>query len=126
MTGKRSVLIAGVIALWAVGSGTAYAFEQKKMPESTAAPAPMTVAPQPAAPVDRTLSLDKLANESKPENKGRSLKLPGIGSLSIPKLNFGLDLMYGNSESGESDLGFSSELDGEEDVRIMGKVKRRF
>jgi len=117
--GKRFVIIAGVVAVWAMGSVTAHAFEQQ---------AP--VAPAPAAPIsvpaDPAMSLDEKVNESEPQKKGKGFKLPGIGKLSIPKFNFGLDLMYGTPETSETYLGFSSDPAGEEEVTIMGKVKRRF
>lgn len=124
MIGKRFVIIAGVVAVWAMGSVTAHAFEQQQ-----AAPqAPMTAAPV-TVPADPTMSLDEKVNESEPQKKGRGFKLPGIGRLSVPELNFGLDLMYGTSETSETDLGFSSDSSdsiGEEEITIMGKVKRRF
>ncbi len=128
MTGKSTALIAGVFALWAIGSGTAHAFEQKLLQPTPvpAVPAPALSPTEPAAPANRTLSLEEIAKDAKPEKTGRGIKLPGIRKLSIPKLNFGLDLMYGNSEPSDTELGFSSEQDGDEDVTIMGKVKRRF
>jgi hypothetical protein len=114
MIGKRFVIIAGVVAVWAMGSVTAHAFEQQ------APAAPISV------PADPVVSLDEKVNESQPQKKGKGFKLPGIGKLSIPKFNFGLDLMYGTPETSETYLGFSSDPAGEDDVTIMGKVKRRF
>jgi hypothetical protein len=46
--------------------------------------------------------------------------------LSLPKLNFGLDLMYGSVENDETDLGFSDDSTTDNDLTILGKVKRRF
>ena len=121
MIGKRFVIIAGVVAVWAMGSVTAHAFEQQQ-----AAPqAPMPAAPV-TVPADPAMSLDEKVNESEPQKKGRGFKLPGIGRLSVPKFNFGLDLMYGTPETSDTDLGFSSDSIGEEEITIMGKVKRRF
>ena len=119
MIGKRIVIIAGVVAVWAMGSVAAHAFEQQ-VPLAPAPAAPISV------PADPVVSLDEKVKESEPQKKGRGFKLPGIGKLSIPKLNFGLDLMYGTPETSETDLGFSSDPTGEDDVTIMGKVKRRF
>ncbi len=121
MIGKRFVIVAGVIAVWAMGSVTAHAFEQQQ-----AAPkAPMPAAPV-TLPADSAMSLDEKVNESEPQKKGRGFRLPGIGRLSVPKLNFGLDLMYGTPDTSETYLGFSSDSIGEEEITIMGKVKRRF
>ncbi len=45
----------------------------------------------------------------------------------MPKLNFGLDLMYGAPEENDTELGFTNDVSpGDDDLRIMGKVKRRF
>ena len=121
MIGKRFVIIAGVVAVWAMGSVTAHAFEQQQAaPQAPLPAAPVTV------PADPAMSLDEKVNESESQKKGKGFKLPGIGKLSIPKFNFGLDLMYGTPETNEIDLGFSSDSAGEDDVTIMGKVKRRF
>jgi len=117
MSGKGSVIIAGIIGLWAMGSVTAHAFEQQT-PQAPAAPVIVPAVPE--------SSLDEKASEPQLQKKGRSFKLPGIGMLSLPKLNFGLDLMYGTPETSDAELGFSSEPAGEDDLTIMGKFKRRF
>lgn len=119
MTRKTSAMIASIFAIWLMSPDSASAFEQQGQ-----------VMPVPAAPVAKAvnpaITLDQKLKSTEPQNNGRSFKLPGIGKLSVPKLNFGLDLMYGNSEINDTDLGFSSDPTGEDGVTIMGKVKRRF
>jgi hypothetical protein len=119
VTRKTSAIIVSIFAVWLMSPGSANAFEQQGQ-----------VTPVPAAPVAKAvhpaITLDQKLKSTEPQNSGRSFKLPGIGKLSVPKLNFGLDLMYGNSEINDTDLGFSSDPAGEDDVTIMGKVKRRF
>lgn len=119
MTRKCSAIIATIIAVWLMSPDSANAFEQQGQ-----------VTPAPAAPVAKAvnpaITLDQKLKTTEPQNSGGGFKLPGIGKLSLPKLNFGLDLMYGNPEINDTDLGFSSDPAGEDDVTIMGKVKRRF
>lgn len=119
MTHWNSAIIFGAVALWVMSPVAALAFEQ----QNPLAPAPVAPVAKPADPV---ISLDEKVRDSEPQKKGRSIRLPGIGKLSVPKLNFGLDLMYGTPETSDTDLGFSAEPAGEDDVTIMGKVRRRF
>lgn len=123
MTGKRFVILAGAFMVWAHTASVANAFEQTPLPPASAQP-PVVAEPS-LAP---NLSLDDQAKQSPTEKQDSGgLKLPGLGKVKIPKLNFGLDLMYGNPESDDTDLGFSSSPSSDEDdLRIMGKMKRRF
>ena len=111
---KRFAIISGAIVVWAVGSATAFAFEQTPM------------APEPAAtvtmPEKTAQKFDGETKKLEPQKKSSGVKIPGLGNLSVPKLNFGLDLMYGSPESDDTDLSFS----GDNDLTILGKVKRRF
>lgn len=119
MRAKRSAIIIGAVVLWAMSPVGAHAFEQQ-MPQETAPAAPVIKS------IDPAVSLNEEMKPSEPEKKGRGFKLPGFGKFSIPKFNFGLDLMYGSPETSDVELGFSSEPAVEDDVTIMGKVKRRF
>jgi len=123
VTGMRFVILTGAFTVWAFTAPVANAFEQTPLPPATAQP-PAAAAPA-LAP---NLSLDDQVKQSQSEEKEPGgLKLPGLGKVKIPKLNFGLDLMYGNPESDDTELGFSSSPSSDEDdLRIMGKMKRRF
>ena len=130
MMRTRFAITTGALAIWAMGSVAAHSFEQT--PAAPAPAAPVTVpAPQP------DLSFDDKTRVTGPKKKGRSLKLPvvgkisvpklpGVGKISVPKLNFGLDLMYGSSEPADTGLGFSADLPTDDDLTILGKFKRRF
>jgi hypothetical protein len=52
------------------------------------------------------------------------LNIPGVGTIGkIPKLDFGLELLYGNSAEETP----NSELDSrQDDVLIKGKIRHRF
>lgn len=116
---KRLVIFSGAIAAWILIPAAAHAFEQQA-PAPAAPVAPVAVPEKPAAALDEKPSTPKA-------DKSKGLKLPGIGSITMPKLDFGLDLMYGSSETNDTELQFTPiEPTDESDVRIMGKVKRRF
>lgn len=111
-------VISGALFVWLIGSATTHAFEQTPMVPAPDASIAERVAPAPA--------FDGETKKPEAEKKNGGLKIPGIGKLSVPKLNFGLDLMYGASEKDDADLRFSGESGGDDDVTILGKVKRRF
>ena len=115
---KRFAVISGALIVWAAGPATAYAFEQTPLAPSP--PASITAPAEPAAKFDgETKQLEF-------RKKSGGLKIPGFGKWSLPKLNFGLDLMYGSPAMDDADLRFSGESIGDDDVTILGKVKRRF
>lgn len=122
MIGKKITAICTGIAAWIVMSAGVSAFEVQKP----------SVAPQPsvphiAAPTDSNkLSLDEKAAVSAQEDAKKGIKIPGLGAFTMPKLNFGLDLMYGEGRPEDQSLGFTNDPLVENDVTIMGKVKKRF
>ena len=116
---KRFAISLSVVVFWAFAASGAQAFEQTPLPQASGPAAP----PQVVAPsVSPNLSLDDQAVAPQPtEKKKRGLKIPGLGKVTIPSLNFGLDLMYGTPESDDTELGFTNDPDqGEDDLRIMG------
>ena len=114
----KITVISGALVVWAVSSAAAFAFEQIPV---APAPALAVKTPEEAAP-----KFDGEATKLELQNKSGGLKIPGLGKLSIPKLNFGLDLMYGSPENDATDLGFSGDSTGDDDMTILGTVKRRF
>lgn len=117
----RFAILSGAVAAWAMGSVAAQAFEQTPL-----APAPAAAVTVPAPQPQPDLFFGSDIKEAEPKKKGRGLKLPGIGKLSIPKLDFGLDLMYGSQESVDTGLGFSNDPAAEDGLTILGTFKRRF
>lgn len=114
----RFAILSGAVAAWAMGSVAAQAFEQRTLAPAAAVTVPAQ--PQP------DLFFGSDIKEAEPKKKGRGLKLPGIGKLSFPKLDFGLDLMYGSQESADTGLGFSNDPAGDDGLTILGTFKRRF
>ena len=109
-----------------LGCGTvssAYAFTETKV-----APQPGQSAPAPEAPklqLEKTeeggLSLNAPGAGSTGETE---LNIPGVGSIGkMPKLDFGLELLYGGSgQGGEA----PTDEQQKDDVLIKGKIKHRF
>lgn len=66
----------------------------------------------------------------KPESAGTEVRIPGLGSLGVlPKLDFGLELLYGAASSAElveqdADDKLLSTDDG--NFRVRGTLKHRF
>lgn len=57
-------------------------------------------------------------------NSGTEVKIPGLGTVGkIPKLDFGLELLYGASDP---KTGVPETKDDPNDVRIRGTLKHRF
>lgn len=108
MRALKSLLFATVLA---VSAHAAHAFDQQT--RDTPAPG---------------LSTD-LGAEAGPESSSpgsTSLELPGIGNLGvIPKLDFGLELLYGDRRPAdiEQDQALSSDEDG---LRVRGTIRHRF
>lgn len=121
---KRTIAVLFVcLVVRTLSPGAAMAFEQQ---------APVLAQP-PVSPPSTTgkgespLGLEKEAG-SPAEGQGKGLKIPGLGTFSAPKLNFGLDLMYGDPDTDNTNLGFTNDplIDKSDDLTIMGKVKKRF
>ena len=118
-TMRRSFAIAGLAAGLLLGCGPAFAFQQETPPPPEAARG----TPQTNAPALQLGTPGTSAVDSKAESGG--LKM--FGYTVMPKLNFGLELLYGDGQP-QLDLqqaGPSFE-DENRDVTVLGKVKRRF
>ena len=117
-----SLATATVLAFAAAGH--AHAFTETQVPPPAAKSAPLAEQP--------TLQLDKLddgnglslTTPNDGTSGGTELKIPGVGSIgTLPKLDFGLELLYG----GGTDQGTDTTLeDKSDDVLIKGKIRHRF
>lgn len=117
---KGALFLGTVIAVWMLASGPASAFQQVPT-ETEETPAP-SVQPAPSA--------DFSAPEPDEPEADSGFKLPGFDALGfLPKLDFGLDLMYGDSDS-ETTQSTPSRSggpgDAPDDLSVMGTVRRRF
>ena len=111
--------IAGLMAALSFGGTSALAFQETPAP-------PPAEAPQ-AAPQVPALELGTPAGApAAPQAEHGGLKL--FGYTVLPKLNFGLDVLYGQDQQ-QLQLGAQDSLGTLEengDVTVLGKVKRRF
>jgi hypothetical protein len=119
MRNRIVVALALVAALFA-GHG-AFAFQEQK--GSTPAPAEAAPAPAEAAPGDKAGLTDETA--PKPE-AGTEIRIPGLGKLGVlPKMDFGLELLYGAAENQPAGEPVPA-ANPEEDLTVRGSVKHRF
>lgn len=113
---RKAIICFGFLSAWILYPGALLAFEQT--PE-TSVPGTTVVNPG-----DNSGGLGASGNLAPEQNTKRDSKssFPGLGSFNIlPKLNFGLELLYGASpeQSVEDDP-------PHDDVTIRGSVKKRF
>lgn len=122
MVGKRIAIIAGCLAMWMSASTGVYAFEQQAPVLSQTGP---TALPS-LLPEQKRGSPDEVPAPLTSKDAGKGMMIPGLGRLKMPNLNFGLDLMYSEDRKEDQNLGFTNDPLVENNVTIMGKVKRRF
>jgi hypothetical protein len=117
---RNALGMAALMAALSFGSGQALAFQE------TPAPPPAEV---PQAQTADTLALQLgTPNAAPAAPKAESGGLNLFGYSVLPKLNFGLDVLYGQDEQ-QLQLGGSDDIDTLDEngnVSVIGKVKRRF
>jgi hypothetical protein len=120
---RRLFAIAGLLAALSFGSGAALAFQETPVPPPSADAAQAGQ----ASPDALALQLGTpSAAPTAPKADSGGLNL--FGYTVLPKLNFGLDVLYGQDEQ-QLQLGGTDDLDMLDengDVSVLGKVKRRF
>lgn len=114
--------IAGLMTGFLLGATPALAFE-----ETPVAPAPGTDAGAAKAPMPPAMQLGTANAPADPAKGERKGGFNVFGYNVFPKLNFGLDVLYGQEQQ-KLDLQQqgSSTLEENGDVSVLGKVKRRF
>lgn len=121
---KNWLQYVGVTALIVVGvSAHAVAFTETKIPQpvgqaSEEAPAAnLNIEENSGVPGLTLTTPDRDTSETE-------LDIPGVGKIgTLPKFDFGLELLYGNSTQDNQTLEFESQQD---DVMIKGKIRHRF
>ena len=116
---RKVLAVAGLMAALSFGSGQALAFQE------TPAPPPAEI-PQAGKTEANALALQLGTPNAAPKADSGGLNL--FGYTVLPKLNFGLDVLYGQDEQ-QLQLGGTDDidmLDENGDVSVLGKVKRRF
>jgi hypothetical protein len=100
-------------------STAAVAFQEQKS-GTTPEAAPAAVQPE-AKPVELSNSADAL----KP-TLGTEVRIPGLGKLgSLPKMDFGLELLYGATEAKQQPEPQTRD-ENRDDLTIRGTVKHKF
>lgn len=125
MRAMNVLRIASVCVAMALASSQGFAFDEQQ----GAAAAPTTPAPGIVIDNSKAVAPTGELDFSTPAPAGESgakVFLPGLGTLGVlPKLDFGLELLYGAAETHEAPQ--ANELvPGEEDLMIKGRVKHRF
>jgi hypothetical protein len=123
--GQRGALLCGISLLLALGASEAKAFQEEPIaaPQNkseVAAPAqnPVAVTPPAAQLID--------PNAAAPSIGGTEVKIPGLGQVGVlPKLDFGLELLYGPQDGPASTTPLEPEVN-EGDLQIKGTIKHRF
>jgi hypothetical protein len=103
----------------------AYAFQEQKGATPPAAEAQPQAPAE--APADATTGA-RLNEETaaKPE-AGTEIRIPGLGKLGVlPKMDFGLELLYGAAEQGQPASQPEALTPPDDDVTVRGSVKHRF
>jgi hypothetical protein len=119
------VFIAGLV-LGALAS-PGLAFQETTTGGGASAP-PVAAVPEtpPAPPPQPSVDPGKGLALKVPEvslDKGTEIRIPGIGSVGVlPKLDFGLELLYGGNEA----KGLPQDRSDPDDVQIRGTIKHRF
>ncbi len=92
--------------------------------EQTSGSAPQAV-PAPAQPEAKPAELSNSADALKP-TLGTEVRIPGLGKLgSLPKMDFGLELLYGATE-GKQQPEPQTRDENRDDLTIRGTVKHKF
>ena len=103
------------MALVLSASTIAFAMEEQK----GAAP------PAPAGVETPQAGVQAAAPTAKPET-GTEIRIPGLGKLgTLPKMDFGLELLYGAADSKQVQDPNPEDKDGQ-DLTIRGSVKHKF
>jgi hypothetical protein len=102
---------------------SAFAFEETRGGAGTQPAAP----PQATAPATKGLPLELGGTgTTAAPSTGTEVRIPGLGKLGIlPKLDFGLELLYGVNEQSFDDQRLRPDP-GDDGVGVRGTVRHRF
>jgi hypothetical protein len=115
----RPVRLLVMAAALGLMSSAALGFEEQRSGAGPAGAAPTRPAPRLDDKSSLGLSTPELPAK---ESSGTEVRIPGLGKLGVlPKLDFGLELLYGAGESKRME-----EDKGPDDLTIRGSVRHRF
>ncbi len=118
----------GAMVLGAACSAPAAAFQRMPI-----APAPSLTGPQ-STGQGLTFDVEQPGKDAGRTKKSGGRELPGVGALGgLPKMNFGLELLYGSPEpQGPTTPSFQDPTApsfsdwSADDLKVLGKIRRRF
>ena len=112
------------MALAVVAGPSAYAFQEQQ--SGVAPSAAGQAAPAPGAAAEQPLDLS--GDTATPnQEEGTEIRIPGLGKLGVlPKMDFGLELLYGAAEQKQQAVQPDVPAGEPEDLMIRGTVKHRF
>lgn len=113
---RRLLAIAGLIAALPLGSAPAFAFQEQPVPPAATA----------ATPQAKTAPLQLATPGVSPDQKADQGGVHVFGHTILPKLDFGLELLYGQDEPQLQLQPGGPSFDDNPDVTVLGKVKRHF
>lgn len=112
---KRLLRAGAALALVLCAANYAVALEEQKIP---AAQPSVPAADAPAAAVGD-------AAPAVTRETGTEIRIPGLGKLgTLPKMDFGLELLYGAAEGKAPQQ--SPDIEEDQDLTIRGSVKHKF
>lgn len=116
------IAVVGMVGLFAQPSLAFQDGSENGSADKPAANGPPLEAPKGAGDARKGLNL-KVPELSIGEGTGTEVRIPGFGKVGVlPKLDFGLELLYGATES----RGRPDEKSEPSDVQIRGTIKHRF
>lgn len=119
----RNGVVSGLaLGLALLAGPSAYAFQQ----QGGAAPAEAQPQQQ-EAPASGAQPLDLSDGTAPKPEAGTEIRIPGLGKLGVlPKMDFGLELLYGAAEQKQPEGTPEATPDPDSDLMIRGTVKHRF
>lgn len=103
-------------------SSAALAFQESKGGQGSV---PQAAGSAEETPLKKPLDTTGTGTSIDPGKGGTEIRIPGLGKLgTLPKFDFGLELLYGVNEAKPSDQDRS--LPEPDDTRIRGSIKHRF
>ncbi|MBS0238541.1 MAG: hypothetical protein JSR89_08975 [Proteobacteria bacterium] len=113
---RRLILVVGMLAAVAAAASTnVFSMEEQR----GAIPGGVSVPDAPKAQEQDSSAPSK--------SQGTEIRIPGLGKIgTLPKMDFGLDLLYGAAEDTNRAADPDANSDDQKDLMIHGSVKHRF
>lgn len=118
----KTLKILGLGFALAIASSAAGAFQEQRTGGAS------VVAPAAQAPVDgKDLNLGTDSAVAAKPATGTEVRIPGLGKLGVlPKMDFGLELLYGAAEAAKSPEAQQGTAGDQDDLTIRGTLKHRW